>query len=134
MELSRTILESCGVILPYGQLTEIYDEKGFRYNLPPYCVCGPVDLLENSADEVYPKSFKGKYSNTIKLRLSNGKDLKIDRNQICTVSEIKKYISESENYEGRRIVMIWRGKILADEMKLEALDLPRDAILQAMIP
>lgn len=135
LELSGAILESCGVIIPYGQLTEIYDETGFRYNLPPYCVCDPVDLLENiSEDAVDPEDIKGNLSKVIKLRLSNGKDLKINGNQISTVSEIKKYVTESEDLEDRRIVIIWRGQVLTDEMKLTSLNLPKDAILQAMIP
>jgi hypothetical protein len=42
LETARCILESAGVILPAGLLTEIYDETGFRYQLPAICICDPV--------------------------------------------------------------------------------------------
>ena len=43
LETTQCILESAGVILPTGLLTEIYDETGFRYQLPAICICDPIE-------------------------------------------------------------------------------------------
>jgi hypothetical protein len=37
-ELARVIVESAGVRLPRGQLTECYDERGHLYNIPEHCI------------------------------------------------------------------------------------------------
>lgn len=42
--MCRQLLQACDVVLPLGLLTEIYDARGFRYVLPPYCVCDPVNV------------------------------------------------------------------------------------------
>lgn len=132
--LARSILDGCGVILPYGQLTEIYDIQGFRYNLPPYCVCDPENF-----DKVEMKSCKKHNSESdadkVKIRLSDGKDLCVDIEDQENVSDLKSYIRKQENIDSkRRMVVLWRGKVLDDCIALQSLNLPKGAILQVMVP
>lgn len=133
--LAQSILESCGVILPYGQLTEIYDSKGFRYHLPPYCVCDPINL-NDKADNVSSEASNSESSDKqLKIRLSDGKDILMDFDSIKSVSDIKSHIRKQENIDPkRRMVVLWCGKVLEDTRDLRALSLPKGAVLQVMVP
>lgn len=135
LELAIGILDGCGIILPYGQLTEIYDSKGFRYNLPPYCVCDPVFLDKNELKSSQ-KSFNSESeTDKVKIRLSDGKDFTINFENQKNVSDVKIYIREQENIDSkRRIVVLWRGKVLDDCTTLQSLNLPKGAVLQVMVP
>lgn len=132
-------MDSCGIILPCGLLTEIYDEKGFRYHLPPYCVCDPVSNSGDTCDLVSEFKSKSLIFNEkvdkIKIRLSNGKDLLISFEDQQKVSDIKKYIRAKESVNSKqRMVMLWCGKVLDDGVRIGALNLPKGAVLQVMLP
>lgn len=134
MELARSILDSCGIILPLGQLTEIYDSKGLRYNLPPYCVCDPVLSIKMDDNTRMPNDVEGE-SNLVKIRMSDGKDFTINIGEQKNVSDIKSYIRNQENIDlKRRMVVLWCGKILDDSLMLQSLNLPNGAVLQVMVP
>lgn len=134
LDFAQRILESCGIILPYGQLTEIYDSKGFRYNLPPYCVCCPINIDEN-VNELACKDNNNELSDKIKIRLSDGKDILIDFSKTLKISEIKSFIRNQESIDlKRRMVVLWCGKVLDDSTKLGSLNLPKGAVLQVMVP
>lgn len=122
------------MILPYGQLTEIYDSKGFRYHLPPYCVCAPV--LEKEKRIRRDEADLGMYTlETIKIRLSNGKDFVTNLKEHEYVSDIKQFIRDQENIDLKhRMVVLWCGKVLDDALQLTSLNLPKGAVLQVMIP
>lgn len=131
---AQTLLESCGVILPYGQLTEIYDSTGFRYHLPSFCVCDPVNCNEefDKSSDIVTENSMNQTLDKIKIRLSDGKDILMEARK---VSDIKKYIRLHEKIEiKRRIVVLWRGKVLEDSTKLDSLNLPKGAVLQVMLP
>ena len=139
--LAGSILDSCGIILPCGLLTEIYDEKGFRYHLPPYCVCDPVSTSENGDTCKLDSEFKSKNlifnekMDNIKIRLSNGKDLLMSVEDQQKVSDIKKYIRAKESVNSKqRMVMLWCGKVLDDGVRIGSLNLPKGAVLQVMLP
>ena len=133
LELAQSILEGCGVILPVGLLTEIYDETGFRYKLPPYCVCNPV-LSDNIDSIVHSKPLESTLS-TVKIRLSDGKDLTLDLEGEQLVSDLKNALTRHENLcSKQRIVVLWCGRLLDDNIQLSSLNLPKNAILQVMLP
>ena len=134
LELVRSILDGCGVVLPCGQLTEIYDSYGFRYILPPYCICDPV-FSEKVELKTARISNSDCGADRVKIRLSYGKDLNIDIKSQEKVSDLKSYIRMHENIDlKRRMVVLWHGKLLDDCIALQALNLPRDAVLQVMVP
>jgi hypothetical protein len=134
LEFASSILDGCGVILPYGQLTEIYDSKGFRYNLPPYCVCDPVFSHKFEMKSCIQHISESEIDR-VKIRLSDGKDLSISIADQESVLDLKGYIRKQENIDSkRRMVVLWRGKILDDCIQLQSLNLPKGAILQVMVP
>lgn len=133
IEFARSLFESCGIILPYGILTEIYDEMGFRYKLPPYCICDPI-FLENDELSSNKESSQVKPS-TVKIRLSDGKDIVLDLHGEELVSDIKRILRKQENLcSKQRIVVLWCGKLLDDEVCLSSLNLPKNSVLQVMLP
>lgn len=137
LNFANSILESCGIILPYGQLTEIYDSKGFRYNLPPYCVCYPININENVNEPTSGgnENVTNELSDKIKIRLSDGKDILINFNAARKISDIKSHIRNQEQIDPkRRMVVLWCGKVLEDSTKLGSLNLPKGAVLQVMVP
>ena len=136
LNFAQSILESCGIILPYGQLTEIYDSKGFRYLLPPYCVCDPINIDDN-VDQLMHESeiIVNESKDKIKIRLSDGKDILMDFHKSIRVSDIKANIRNQEQIDTKcRMVVLWCGKVLDDSTKLENLNLPKGSVLQVMIP
>lgn len=48
MELARVILDCAGLLLPGGELDEVYDELGFRYCIPNYCFNEPTNIIQDS--------------------------------------------------------------------------------------
>ena len=133
---AQSILESCGIILPYGQLTEIYDSKGFRYHLPPYCVCDPININDKKDDQSLSEAnSRESLDKQIKIRLSDGKDIFVNSENNKSVSDIKCYIRNQEKLDpNRRMVVLWCGKVLDDSTNLKTLNLPKGAVLQVMVP
>ena len=41
-ETCNAILEASNIIVPAGSLSAVYDERGFLYNIPDYCLSDPV--------------------------------------------------------------------------------------------
>lgn len=135
LELARSILESCDVILPYGNLTEIYDSKGFRYNLPPYCACDPVSASYEESEKIGSSVSGGSKLQKIKVRLSDGTDIVLNVKGAVQISEIKAQIRDKQNIaDSRRMVVLWCGRVLEDEVNFGSLNLPQGAVLQVMVP
>ena len=133
LELARSILDSCGVILPCGLLTEIYDSKGLRYNLPPYCICNPI--ISDNQDLPMSTSGSNQKIDKLKIRLSDGKDIILDLDTKQKISDIKNIIRFQENLDlNKRMVVLWCGRVLDEETKVEMLNLPKGAVLQVMLP
>ena len=40
------IVDSAGIILPHGSLDEIYDEWGYRYEIPQYVRSDPINIVQ----------------------------------------------------------------------------------------
>lgn len=107
---------------------------GFRYNLPPYCVCDPISTenLETRATKYSSNNFE---SQKVKIRMSDGEDVVLDIKNTGTVIDIKSQLREKQNIEaGRRMVVLWCGRVLEDDISLGSLNLPIGAVLQVMVP
>eukprot|EP01006_Ploeotia_vitrea_P047130 TRINITY_DN67094_c9_g1_i1.p1 TRINITY_DN67094_c9_g1~~TRINITY_DN67094_c9_g1_i1.p1 ORF type:complete len:146 (-),score=24.21 TRINITY_DN67094_c9_g1_i1:180-617(-) len=46
-DMRAIILESSGIIMPSKNWREIYDSTGYRYELPPYIVSDPTNVVED---------------------------------------------------------------------------------------
>ena len=117
-------------------MTEIYDSKGFRYNLPLYCVCDPVisESMSFDASETIESS-AAHNKEQVKIRLSDGKDVILDIKGFQKIEDLKMMLRSKEMIDlKRRMVVIWCGKVLGDEVNIDSLNLPKGAILQVLIP
>jgi len=45
-ELRNSIVQSAGITVPNGDLTECYDELGYKYELPNYILTDPTNLIQ----------------------------------------------------------------------------------------
>lgn len=74
-------------------------------------------------------------SQTIKIRLSDGTDVELDVKNATQISDIKAQIRDKKNIDiSRRMVVLWCGRVLEDELNYRSLSLPPGAVLQVMVP
>jgi hypothetical protein len=130
--LCRSLLEGCGVILPAGSLTEIYDAKGFRYRLPLFCICEPVNLdggSESVPGNSVTEAVEGTWETTslaeVHVRLSSDEDVRFELDPQSRVQQLKLLL------QPKVVTVLWRGKILSDDVALESLGLTSKDLLQA---
>lgn len=127
LDMARAVLASAGVILPAGHLNEIYDQSGFRYCLPAFCVCEPSNM-ESAA--LGGESLHGN-SSKIKVRLSTGKDMIVELAGDARVSTLKEQIlGENEGFDA---TIVWLGRKCNDDESICALGIPDGGIIQAML-
>ena len=48
VNLARVILEASNILTPYGSLELCYDERGYQYKIPVFCITNPVELIDSS--------------------------------------------------------------------------------------
>mmetsp|Transcript_43850 Transcript_43850/g.82012 ORF Transcript_43850/g.82012 Transcript_43850/m.82012 type:complete len:145 (-) Transcript_43850:691-1125(-) len=49
-DMKLQIIESAGIIVQSADMTVCYDERGVKYDLPPYLLALPTNLLPDSVD------------------------------------------------------------------------------------
>lgn len=124
--LAQAIIDGVSISLPYGTLTECYDELGSRYQLPVYCLSSPTNLIRENAtgedgqpvgdiaeeieviDSQSPKNCEelsaaderppssGGVELLLKLRLSTGEDMKVNVRSKDTVLSVKKLLASKQ--------------------------------------
>lgn len=136
LEMCRSMLDGCEVILPLGMLTEVYDARGFRYNLPAFCICNPQNV---NASVVTKKSAPlsaaedGEKRGSVRIRLCTGEDLSLSLEPNATVSELKREVARHTSLAPtQKMLVIWRGRLLQDGQALKELQLPARAVIQVM--
>lgn len=68
--LARSLINSLSLTLPKGNLTEIYDSKGYNYCIPMYCLKEPENLIEGvSEDDLKASEYSGHVD--VHLRFAN---------------------------------------------------------------
>mmetsp|Transcript_32288 Transcript_32288/g.50339 ORF Transcript_32288/g.50339 Transcript_32288/m.50339 type:complete len:157 (+) Transcript_32288:131-601(+) len=45
METAQAIMSAVDVTLPHGNLSVVYDELGNKYDIPPYCLSEPSNMI-----------------------------------------------------------------------------------------
>lgn len=94
--MAQSILSAAGVTTPTGFLTKAYDELGYQYIIPPYCLADPsnglLNIEESDDKETEEPINYGILNNedlprkSVKVRLSDGTDLLLnvpDAPEIC---------------------------------------------------
>ncbi|XP_043912166.1 ubiquitin domain-containing protein 1 [Protopterus annectens] len=136
-ELAQAILDGANVMLPYGSLTECYDELGNRYQLPVYCLAPPVNLITENCDDdgtdapELPSNVKREFQ--LKVRLSTGKDVKLTVSMADTIGQLKKQLFAEEGLEPAWQRWFFSGKLLTDKIRLQETKIQKDFVIQVII-
>ncbi|KAM3913056.1 ubiquitin domain-containing protein 1 [Leptodactylus fuscus] len=136
-ELAQAIVDGASITLPHGSLTECYDELGTRYQLPVYCLAPPINLImerseEDGTDTPEPAS-NNRREFPLKVRLSTGKDVKLNASMTDTIGHLKKQLHSVEVIEPCRQRWFFSGKLLTDRMKLQETKIQKDFVIQVIV-
>ena len=66
VNLARVILEASNILTPYGSLELCYDERGFQYKIPVFCITNPVELIDSSGQNSDKNTSAGSSSKPMK--------------------------------------------------------------------
>lgn len=80
--LSVTLCKSAGLLLPNGSLKEVYDESGFRYEIPDFClfdssIAVAVDKNEDDREKQKEKAIAIEGNIKLTLRFANNLEDKV---------------------------------------------------------
>ena len=123
-------------ILTTGVLTDCYDELGSRYQLPVYVLSRPTNIQrEDTEDENAAENTDTDPGEevVIKLRLSNGKDLKLTVRNRHTIRQIKQTLAKAENISSEQR-WFYGGKLMQDKLRIEDTKVPKGHLIQVVIP
>lgn len=145
--LAQAIVDGASISLPNGTLMDCYDELGNRYQLPVYCLCAPINLVE--ADEEFDSAREagaespsqesepvnaGGEEIVIKLRLSTtGRDLRITVRTGETILNAKRRLQSLEGIDVYRQRWFFGGRLLGDKTKIEEAKLQTGFVVQVII-
>ncbi|KAA0201455.1 hypothetical protein HAZT_HAZT000476 [Hyalella azteca] len=101
--LAQAIVDGANITLPYGGLTDCYDELGTRYQLPVYCLSLPVNVVA-----AWEKS----------ASLPSGKFLDIE---------------EQEDLGEVRQRWFYGGILLPDRFRINEFNIPHNHVIQSII-
>ncbi|KAI7796762.1 ubiquitin domain-containing protein 1 [Triplophysa rosa] len=136
-ELAQAIVDGANITLPHGSLTECYDELGNRYQLPVYCLAPPVNLIserseEDLSDNPEPQTTQKKEFQ-LKVRLSTGKDLRLNASMSDTIGLLKKQLHAQEDIDVAHQRWFFSGKLLTDKTRLQDTKILKDFVIQVIV-
>ncbi|XP_051523102.1 ubiquitin domain-containing protein 1 isoform X1 [Myxocyprinus asiaticus] len=136
-ELAQAIVDGASITLPHGSLTECYDELGNRYQLPVYCLAPPVNLIterseEDLSDNPEPQTAQKKEFQ-LKVRLSTGKDLRLNASMTDTIGLLKKQLLAHEDIDVAHQRWFFSGKLLTDKTRLQDTKIQKDFVIQVIV-
>ena len=75
--LASVIIETAGIKVPNGSLSETFDEVGHKYQLPLYCLSPPLNLIKenekNDKNGIDGNDKENGNKVTIRVRISDQK-------------------------------------------------------------
>lgn len=142
LELARAIIDCAGIVLPTGLLDEVYDESGFKYVIPDYCLSLPTNMTEDvngSSSRLTVKRSPGLRSSSfsedpqavnvrnIVVRLNSGKDVIVDlKPSMKTIKDLSQATEKHGQLKiesGQRILFFYAGRgPLPADTKLDDLE------------
>ncbi|XP_059386358.1 ubiquitin domain-containing protein 1 [Carassius carassius] len=136
-ELAQAIVDGANITLPHGSLTECYDELGNRYQLPVYCLAPPVNLITERSEEDLSENPEPlttqKKEFQLKVRLSSGKDLRLNASMSDSIGLLKKQLQAQENIELAHQRWFFSGKLLTDKTRLQDTKIQKDFVIQVIV-
>lgn len=136
-ELAQAIVDGANITLPHGSLTECYDELGNRYQLPVYCLAPPVNLISERSEEDLsdnpepPTTQKKEFQ--LKVRLSTGKDVRLNASMTDTIGLLKKQLQAQEDIDLAHQRWFFSGKLLTDKTRLQDTKIQKDFVIQVIV-
>ncbi|XP_030627211.1 ubiquitin domain-containing protein 1a isoform X1 [Chanos chanos] len=136
-ELAQAIVDGASITLPHGSLMECYDELGNRYQLPAYCLAPPVNLISErneseALDNMEPQEKKEKEFQ-LKVRLSTGKDLRLNASMADSICQLKKQLQVQEDIDASNQRWFFSGKLLTDKTRLQDTKIQKDFVIQVIV-
>eukprot|EP01083_Nonionella_stella_P078064 213431_1 len=110
------------------------NNRGNKYEIPQFILSNPKNLLPDEVDQsdVDPDD-KNSSPLTFKIRLSSGTDIEVTLNTSSRISDVKSHIASSQSVEASNIRIVFKGKLLKDNVKLAKSGIVDGIIVQAMI-
>ncbi|OWA53207.1 putative Ubiquitin domain-containing protein 2 [Hypsibius exemplaris] len=137
--LAQAIIDGVGVAIPSGTLLDCYDELGTRYQVPPYCLSPPLNLISDAElgkdeDKDGATVKLGKDVN-IKLRFSDtDKDTKFPANTEETVLTLKKRVCQQvKSVDPLDQRWFFGGKLLPDRARLSEFKIRPGYVIQIIL-
>lgn len=110
-------LEESGFVSAYGGLNAIYDETGFLYEIPNYCIHWPDEYAENKVSKPEAKDLKIKFqhlgTNTI-ASFSNYVTAEMVKDHLAKEYKVNSSMKIRLFYKGRELINsheIWEYQI-----------------------
>lgn len=131
--MAQAIIDGAGIVLPTGVLSDgAYDELGNRYQIPEYCFTDPVNLIQDgdgSSKSGKDQNETEKHQNervnndvkqsvTIMLRLSLGKDVRMEVNLHDNIANVKYQLvtRQPDLSSFSKLQFFYMGKLLDDKV------------------
>ena len=106
-------LQACDIV-PYKSCINVtYDQNGFLYEIPNYCIQDPYKYNVPKEDKE-----KSKKQNIVFFIWKEGKIIEIKNNNYLSVSDLKNLLSQQFNFDKEKIRLFFGGKELKDEKEL----------------
>ncbi|TRZ03629.1 hypothetical protein DNTS_008599 [Danionella cerebrum] len=135
-ELAQAIVDGASISLPHGSLMDSYDELGNRYQLPAYCLSPPVNMVSETKDLVFEQiepQEKKDLEFQLKVRLSTGKDLRLNATMTSTIRQLKKQLQIQEDIDTANQRWFFSGKLLTDKTRLQDTKIQKDFVIQVIV-
>jgi len=123
-----------------GSLIDCYDELGIRYQLPPYVLSAPTNLIEDrGSSETAAEETPVRLSRSrgvelpIRLQLSTGKDLKLTVRSTDTILLLKRQIQSLEGISASRVRLFFAGRQLTDRMRIKDAKIHKHYTIQVIV-
>ncbi|KJE97774.1 ubiquitin domain-containing protein 1 [Capsaspora owczarzaki ATCC 30864] len=134
--LAQAIVDGAGISLPLGQLTDAYDERGYKYTVPLFCLSDPSNLAADDQPDpanAIALDTQRTLDKTLRLRLSTMKDVKLPYNDQDTVLELKHRLAAAENIPVASQRFFMSGKEFADRTVIGLVSVPQGFVIQVLV-
>ena len=125
---AESILKSYNLTLNNGLIQQTYDDRGYRYDLPPFVINPAVKYGESKPLAKVNSPVKAEFLE-LTFRIAGGPDLKIKVRSDNNVKSVKEKYLENANIN-KEIRLFFNGKELKDEFLLGHYSIPNNVVLQ----
>mmetsp|Transcript_95 Transcript_95/g.139 ORF Transcript_95/g.139 Transcript_95/m.139 type:complete len:247 (+) Transcript_95:163-903(+) len=149
LTLANAILEASEITTPNGLLEVLYDNRGYQYKVPIYCIANPVELVQSNASaELAYKNISPNGSTkmgiivdntppiTIRIRINPGDlNMKVQASPNCTINDLKSIISNNSEQpcEEDRQRIIFMGRELKNAQKISDVGFEENKVVQVFL-